>query len=423
MSEKVAKMVKKVPGTAEIADSSEKSHTPGNLDDFSCIFSVRNPQNTRLKALARLKMAESEAARTTGLSSVDALEPNSGMFFTKAGAFWMPPSMKFPLEILFLDGKGKILEKQAMPLDQGKGRYQSFEPKVAHAVELPLGFCDRHGIEVGDVLAPCGLNTEKKAAVTTWQSETPEAVEARRQEAVANTPKPWEHMPVTDAVLPMSITPASVAGAAGKAVTGARTALRQGGKAVGFVHNYLKGNVVRDAVAKASGRKWMGTAAKALWHGIPAAANANGVIANVATDNPYEHEPAWLLDHGPQVGIPMTSYGAAASYLGARVLPQWLLRHPRLAGSIVGRITHGIENYATNARNGTLARMAPYVGDTTLTPAGGARQGFKDAVRDAVGPVVGGQWTRMTMSVAPAARSPRSFAKSTTPCHRKSWRP
>ena len=71
------------------------------------------------------------------------------MFFDKAGSYWMK-DVHFPLDIVFTDPQGKILDKQAMMVNpRGDIIYTAACP-AAHAVELPLGWCSRHGVEVGD---------------------------------------------------------------------------------------------------------------------------------------------------------------------------------------------------------------------------------------------------------------------------------
>ena len=142
MSSKTAKIEKIIPAGGELVEN----------DQIPLIFRFKSGKTGKRKAIASLKIAESDQERAVGLSKTASLGPLSGMFFTKSGAFWMPPSMKFPLDLVFVDRKGKILEKKAMPMDNGRGRYMTFEPTAAHAIELPLGFCDRHKIASGDIV-------------------------------------------------------------------------------------------------------------------------------------------------------------------------------------------------------------------------------------------------------------------------------
>jgi uncharacterized membrane protein (UPF0127 family) len=48
---------------------------------------------------------------------------------------------------------GRVTEKIAMAVDkEGRKLYPPRSEKSAHAIELPLGFCDKYGIKVGDVI-------------------------------------------------------------------------------------------------------------------------------------------------------------------------------------------------------------------------------------------------------------------------------
>lgn len=139
-TEKVSKLRKILSGMGKLVD----------FDEFSTLFRFHDGKTRQKKAFAFVKVAETEAERAVGLSKTASLGPNSGMFFSEAGSFWMPPGMKFALDICFLGKNGEILEKQAMPMDNGRGRYRSFEPGVKYALELPYGFCRRHRLNKGD---------------------------------------------------------------------------------------------------------------------------------------------------------------------------------------------------------------------------------------------------------------------------------
>ena len=146
MSVKTAKIEKIIPAEGKSVEN----------DQIPLIFRFKSGKTGKRKAIASLKIAESDQERAVGLSKTASLGPLSGMFFTKAGSFWMPPSMKFPLDLVFIDKRGKILEKKAMPLDNGRGRYYTYEPTAEHAIELPLGFCDKHKISSGDLVEVVG---------------------------------------------------------------------------------------------------------------------------------------------------------------------------------------------------------------------------------------------------------------------------
>jgi uncharacterized membrane protein (UPF0127 family) len=82
----------------------------------------------------------------------------SGMFFDCAGPFWMK-GVEFPLDLVFTDESGRVTEKTAMAVDkEGSRRYYPGDPESRNAVELPLAFCERHGIGAGDTIEPVSLS-------------------------------------------------------------------------------------------------------------------------------------------------------------------------------------------------------------------------------------------------------------------------
>jgi uncharacterized membrane protein (UPF0127 family) len=109
-------------------------------------------RNGAVKASASVEIADTAELRRIGLSKRASLPDNHGMFFDKVGAFWMK-DVHFPLDLVFVDRHGMVLEKHAMPVDNGGRKlYRPSSTEVAHAIELPSGWCDRHGITIGDVV-------------------------------------------------------------------------------------------------------------------------------------------------------------------------------------------------------------------------------------------------------------------------------
>lgn len=95
-----------------------------------------------------LEVADSPAAKTRGLMGRRSLPPCCGMIFTDldGGAFWMK-GCKIPLDIVFLDDDGDVSIVYSMEADGGVRKYRYGDEKTA--IELPAGFCERHGIDVG----------------------------------------------------------------------------------------------------------------------------------------------------------------------------------------------------------------------------------------------------------------------------------
>jgi len=105
-----------------------------------------------VKASALVAVADTPATRRRGLGGHAPLADGQGMFFDKAGTYWMK-DVDFPLDILFLADDGRILEKQCMAVEpdpQAPATYYTAPATAAHALELPAGWCDRVGVGVGD---------------------------------------------------------------------------------------------------------------------------------------------------------------------------------------------------------------------------------------------------------------------------------
>jgi uncharacterized membrane protein (UPF0127 family) len=120
----------------------------------AALFPVQfKAQDGTVKAAAHLELADTPELRQQGLMGRQSLPAGRGMFFDKAAAFWMK-NVDFPLDLVFLNEKGVILEKSAMfptsAPDALKPRYAATDPNAAHAVELPHGWCDNNGIGPGD---------------------------------------------------------------------------------------------------------------------------------------------------------------------------------------------------------------------------------------------------------------------------------
>ena len=79
------------------------------------------------------------------------------MFFDKAGTFWMK-DVNFPLDIVFVDKRGKILEKYGMIVDKTGSTLYAPTKKADHAIELPFGFIDKYGIKEGDKAIPFSVD-------------------------------------------------------------------------------------------------------------------------------------------------------------------------------------------------------------------------------------------------------------------------
>lgn len=111
------------------------------------------------KAEVTLEVADTPKTRAAGLSKRASLAEGHGMFFDRAGAYWMK-DVEFPLDLTFITKSGEVLETVGMPVDR-EGLFH-YSPSVknasraAHAVETPFGYMESHGIVPGDTLVVTG---------------------------------------------------------------------------------------------------------------------------------------------------------------------------------------------------------------------------------------------------------------------------
>lgn len=148
--DKSSKMVKKVPAVGTKADGDESDA----VEFEPPVPVVFKGSDGEVKCAAFVELADTPERRRVGLSKRASLGKMSGMVFDCTGPFWMK-DVEFPLDLLFTDEYGRITEKTAMAVDRdGDNLYPAHKYDSANAIELPLGFCDRHGVEIGDVVVP-----------------------------------------------------------------------------------------------------------------------------------------------------------------------------------------------------------------------------------------------------------------------------
>ena len=122
------------------------------MDEVKVVFTGTDGA---VKASAVLEIADTAETRAVGLSKRASLADGHGMFFDRAGVYWMK-DVNFPLDLTFLSKEGEVLETVTMPVD--KGGVFHYSPsnenvtKAAHAIETPLGYIAAHGIIPGDIV-------------------------------------------------------------------------------------------------------------------------------------------------------------------------------------------------------------------------------------------------------------------------------
>ena len=108
-----------------------------------------SPEGT-VKASAVVEVADTPESQRRGLMFRSELPDNQGMFFSKAGSYWMK-NVSFPLDIMFVTHDGTVLEKQSMvPVEGIEAPLYTPTTPADHAIELPAGWCDRNDVKPGD---------------------------------------------------------------------------------------------------------------------------------------------------------------------------------------------------------------------------------------------------------------------------------
>jgi uncharacterized membrane protein (UPF0127 family) len=118
------------------------------------------------KAEINVELADTFEKRRVGLSNRLCLPEGYGMFFDKVGAYWMK-DVNFPLDIVFLDEKGTILEKQHMQRLEKDAeiipRYIPSHREAAYSLELPAGWFEKKGLQAGDRIRAIKLHFYRQA--------------------------------------------------------------------------------------------------------------------------------------------------------------------------------------------------------------------------------------------------------------------
>ena len=100
-----------------------------------------------------VEIADTDALQEQGLSDRDSLGANSGMLFAfpsdQRPEFWMK-DMHFPLDIIWIDDSGKIVDITQDILPDSYPSTVSPKALVRYVLEVNAGFASAHSILVGD---------------------------------------------------------------------------------------------------------------------------------------------------------------------------------------------------------------------------------------------------------------------------------
>lgn len=103
-----------------------------------------------------ITIATTSEDKERGLGGRSGLGANEGMLFQFATdgryAFWMK-DMRFSIDIVWLDAQGRVvyLVKSVSP-DTYPAAFAPSTP-ARYVLELPAGWCDAHGVKIGDQAA------------------------------------------------------------------------------------------------------------------------------------------------------------------------------------------------------------------------------------------------------------------------------
>ena len=116
-------------------------------------------------ATVEVRIADTRSKRYTGLSDTDSLGANEGMLFVhdrEDDYAYVMREMAFPLDIVFVDADGtvtRIHHADLPPAGTDGDDLTRYPGRGKYVLEVPHGYTDDRGIEVGDRLripAPWG---------------------------------------------------------------------------------------------------------------------------------------------------------------------------------------------------------------------------------------------------------------------------
>lgn len=113
------------------------------------------PTVTINKQIFKVELAETNAARSAGLSNRDQLDKDTGMLFVfpEPGIypFWMK-NTKIPLDIIYIN-EGLIVEMITLPAETSDNTPEyTPEQKANYVLELGAGSIQKYNLKVGDAV-------------------------------------------------------------------------------------------------------------------------------------------------------------------------------------------------------------------------------------------------------------------------------
>ena len=112
-----------------------------------CVINISNNDGETISVDCEVPTTPEE--KITGLMNRDSLDKNSGMFYDYVdGGFWMD-NVKFPIEMVFINGDKIVDIKKAKAYDK-----TSIRPSVEANSNLEVndGFCEDNNISIGNTI-------------------------------------------------------------------------------------------------------------------------------------------------------------------------------------------------------------------------------------------------------------------------------
>lgn len=128
-------------------------YIPYHCNSIACIQNNLQTRTVLLKNIPiTVTLAQTNAEITRGLGGRDGLKENEGMLFVfnkpDVYKFWMK-DMKFSIDIVWIQDERVVAIKKSVSPDTYPITFSSIQP-AGLVLELPSGFCDAHGVLVGD---------------------------------------------------------------------------------------------------------------------------------------------------------------------------------------------------------------------------------------------------------------------------------
>jgi uncharacterized membrane protein (UPF0127 family) len=139
------------PGAADDpTTTSAPVSTPGS--DYDTATVVLLDANGTEMATVDAWVADTFSKQYTGLSDTSALEPGQGMLFVfdnEGDRAFVMRDMAFPLDMVFIDADGTITTIHHAPVESD-GDLTQYSGRAKFVLEVPMGYTNRTGIDVGD---------------------------------------------------------------------------------------------------------------------------------------------------------------------------------------------------------------------------------------------------------------------------------